>query len=350
MKRTALIAIFIFTALISDAQLCPGGGTNFSNAVLFDPTWISSCTGTSGGGTVFSNLSSCEPTTAMDPCAPTPSCGSASDMGSDIWFKFYATSSTATISITQNVSLVVGIQAFTGGLTCGTLIQSACSVSNGPSSGTSVILTNLITGGLYYFRVYGDAKQVSQRTGLYSFCGSSGMSNVVLPVKLLSFAGSFLDGKVVLDWKTSNQVDFSHFEIERSTDGGNFTTIVSEAAQNSLELENNYSYQDYQFPHVNSCFYRLKMVDLDGNFSYSPIVKVNLDATPKFTAWVSRGDGLHVEVDNDTELDIFNSVGMSISKFLAKKGSNLFYRNFTDGVYIIRRRDTGEALKLLVIK
>jgi hypothetical protein len=352
MKRTSLILLCIFSAIVAHAQLCPGGGTDFSSAVLFDPAWISTCsTGTSGsGGTNFSNMSTCEPNTAIDPCPPTPSCGTASYMGSDIWYKFYATGITATISVTQNVSLVVGIQVFSGGPSCGSLTEIGCAVANGPSSGTSVVLSNLTKGALYYFRVFGNAKQVSQRTGLYTFCGSSGMSNYTLPIKLLSFIGNASDGKVLLNWKTTDQVGFGHFEVERSTDGTSFSVIGNQESSDANVIENSYSYEDYLLPRNGILFYRLKMVDLDGSFTYSPIVRVEIGVTMKFKAWINLGTELRVEVDHDTEVDVFNSLGTRLFGFQAKKGSNIFYDNFSIGVYILRRRDTGEALKLLVVK
>ncbi|MES1226528.1 MAG: hypothetical protein ABUT20_64230, partial [Bacteroidota bacterium] len=108
-----LFAFCILLALPAKSQVCPGGGVNFSSAVTFDPAWIYGCnTGTScNGGVAFDNRTACEPTAAMDACAPAPSCGNISNDGSDIWFKFYPTGPTATISCFQHTSLVIGVQA-----------------------------------------------------------------------------------------------------------------------------------------------------------------------------------------------------------------------------------------------
>src|SRR5215212_12050438 len=123
MKKLLALPVFLIAFIFSNAQLCPGGGTDFSSAVFFTPAWISGCaTGTScSGGTVFDNRAACEPTTAIDPCAPTPSCGTVGQMGSDLWFKFYASGTTATISVIQSVSFIATVQAFSGGPTCGSL-------------------------------------------------------------------------------------------------------------------------------------------------------------------------------------------------------------------------------------
>ncbi len=57
MKNLILYTLFFNISLMAEAQLCPGGGTDFSNAVTFDPSWIYGCnTGTScNGGVHFDN-------------------------------------------------------------------------------------------------------------------------------------------------------------------------------------------------------------------------------------------------------------------------------------------------------
>ena len=94
-----------------------------------------------------------------------------------------------------------------------------------------------------------------------------------LPVKLTSFTGKTDNNKNNLYWNTSSEENFNHFELERSADGNQFTTIArinSKAANGSGA---NYSQVDpYPFSGYN--FYRLKIVDNDGSFVYSNIVKL----------------------------------------------------------------------------
>src|SRR5690349_8269093 len=112
------------------AQLCPGGGVDFNSAVTFDPAWIYGCnTGTScNGGVSLSNRVACQPTAALDACAPAPSCGNIVTNASNVWFKFYAAGPTALISCFQNSSFVIGIQAFSGGPACGSLTELGCAL------------------------------------------------------------------------------------------------------------------------------------------------------------------------------------------------------------------------------
>jgi hypothetical protein len=61
-------------------------------------------------------------------------------------------------------------------------------------------------------------------TGFSSFYFAS--SNVILPVRLLTFTGSLQNNNsVLLSWKTENEINTSHFIVERSIDGSNFNNI-----------------------------------------------------------------------------------------------------------------------------
>jgi hypothetical protein len=159
------------------SQLCPGGGTTFSTSVTFLQSWTSGCSGTTSctGGIVLDNRSTCEPSTVMDPCAPTPSGTIPADNGSDLWFKFYATGTTAAIHVKQSVSFMAAVQAFSGGPTCGALTEIGSIVASGISVGVTLNLSSLTTGNAYYFRVFGSSSNSSQRTGTFCFCGSTGL-------------------------------------------------------------------------------------------------------------------------------------------------------------------------------
>ncbi|MEM9525214.1 MAG: T9SS type A sorting domain-containing protein, partial [Bacteroidota bacterium] len=85
----------------------------------------------------------------------------------------------------------------------------------------------------------------------------------VLPLDLLSFTGEARDKTNLLTWKTANEEDFSHFEVERSS-ADRWETIGIIAGGQSGQ----YSFEDA----ATTAYYRLKMIDLDGTFSYSEVV------------------------------------------------------------------------------
>lgn len=95
----------------------------------------------------------------------------------------------------------------------------------------------------------------------------------VVPVNLLYFNGEHIGKRNVLKWKSAQEVNSLHFEIEKSYDGRNFNklnTVVSVGSGNSGA---SYTVSD-DFPYAGNNFYRLKMVDMDMSYEYSEIINV----------------------------------------------------------------------------
>jgi len=104
-----------------------------------------------------------------------------------------------------------------------------------------------------------------------------GSTALTLPLDLLTFTGSLqTDNTVLLKWKTENEINTSHFEVERSSDGSNFNAIGAVTADSSTSTAHNYSYVDMDAANQQTLilYYRLKMVDANGAYSYSNIISV----------------------------------------------------------------------------
>lgn len=88
----------------------------------------------------------------------------------------------------------------------------------------------------------------------------------LLPVTLSVFDGSVNACNVVLNWETSMETNFSHFELQYSENGTDFTTIKNIPAVSGAGAK---KYQTSITQNAATAYYRLKMVDLDNTFSYS---------------------------------------------------------------------------------
>jgi hypothetical protein len=97
--------------------------------------------------------------------------------------------------------------------------------------------------------------------------------SVVLKVKLLEFNGRLVNKKSNLKWISSNESNFSHYEIEKSLDGRNFSKIGIVEGTNRSSVTT-YNYIDIDEVNT-SAYYRLKMVDADGLFKFSEIILVS---------------------------------------------------------------------------
>ncbi|MCK8495277.1 FG-GAP-like repeat-containing protein [Spirosoma sp. RP8] len=97
-----------------------------------------------------------------------------------------------------------------------------------------------------------------------------------LPVHLTDFAARLQVDWVQLSWKTSWETKFSGFEMQRSTDALEFTSIGWVTAQPNAVNGASYGFHDLSLPPTASAlYYRLKLVDLDGSVSYSTIRSVS---------------------------------------------------------------------------
>jgi endonuclease I len=97
-----------------------------------------------------------------------------------------------------------------------------------------------------------------------------------LPIQLVSFAARYEREEVKMEWKVSDASGFSHFEIERSVDGGR--TFVNAGQVSWSASRATYTYIDNATALQGDVFYRLKLVDLDGSHQYSKVVKIKLPA------------------------------------------------------------------------
>jgi hypothetical protein len=90
-----------------------------------------------------------------------------------------------------------------------------------------------------------------------------------LPVKLISFSASLTNSKTELNWKTTAELNLSHFAVEKSTDGINFSAIGTVMANGSQTTEASYHFSDMVNSQETIIYYRLRSVDFDGKGEYS---------------------------------------------------------------------------------
>jgi len=98
-----------------------------------------------------------------------------------------------------------------------------------------------------------------------------------LPVELLSFTAKEKNASVLLEWNTAKEMNMANFVIERSENGKQFAVLKTVAVSGSYTSVRQYREIDASIL-KGVVYYRLKMVDIDGKFTYSAIVKVNLAA------------------------------------------------------------------------
>ncbi len=95
----------------------------------------------------------------------------------------------------------------------------------------------------------------------------------ILPVNLLSFTVTSASGEARLQWVTATETNNKGFEVQRSTDAVNWSSLnfVTTLSPNQLQ-QTTYNYTDAA-PYNGISYYRLKQVDTDDAFTYSGIAR-----------------------------------------------------------------------------
>jgi len=99
-----------------------------------------------------------------------------------------------------------------------------------------------------------------------------------LPIELQSFEASAGERVVQLKWVTQTEVRNKHFEVERSRNGTDFTGIGKVSGAGNSNSIRRYDWIDPS-PFPGKSYYRLRQVDEDGQFSYSPLASVHYEVS-----------------------------------------------------------------------
>ncbi len=148
----------------------------------------------------------------------------------------------------------------------------------------------------------------------------------VLPVSLLSFTANYVSANnVKVAWSTTDEVNASYFEVERSSDGTGFISVAQVNASESLNPVHSYSIND-QLYNINSdvVYYRLRIVDNSGKFTYSKIIMVKLDQ-PENNLSVYPNP-----VDSYATVNLFtDKSGSGMLRLIDNSGRQILTRSFT---------------------
>ena len=173
--------------------------------------------------------------------------------------------------------------------------------------------------------VFADETPISGATNVggsvYAFAGVSTIANNLrftiatadknetpLPIELLSFDAYTNGDKVDLSWITATELNNDYFTVEKSKDGSYWDEVLTvEGAGNSSQVLNYYD-TDYT-PYSGLSYYRLKQTDYNGEYSYSNVVPVMFEKTPKgninlFPNPIEGGNVLSVSFEDIEEEEV----------------------------------------------
>ncbi|MGE5107236.1 MAG: T9SS type A sorting domain-containing protein [Sphingobacteriales bacterium] len=173
-----------------------------------------------------------------------------------------------------------------------------------------------------------------------SFSGfAAGIPGNALPVTLLKFNGRLDKNKALLYWQSVAELNLSGYEVEKSWTGNDFTKIGFVAPKGSFNNQTSYNFTD-NYADKNIQFYRLRMANLDGSGSYSPIIVLHNNNANSFinNVYPTLTSGLlHIVTTNQSgkmAVTIFDAAGKKVySTITAVMNQMIDVSKLTGGIY-----------------
>lgn len=189
-----------------------------------------------------------------------------------------------------------------------------------------------------------------------------------LPVTWISFEVQLTDNGGLVEWSTSSERNSSHYDIERSFDAVNWQKVGLVPGAGTKYTSSTYYFQDeFNTATYKFAYYRIRQVDFDGRFEYTPIRVASKKEVVGYTAFSFNGNPMSeatylktfLPSDGEAHIEITDSRGNALfsKTFDYTGGYNRFMFNeqvpqimSKPGIYFVRARIEGEErmFKLVV--
>lgn len=176
---------------------------------------------------------------------------------------------------------------------------------------------------------------VGTQDGTFSYLQNTS----ALPLQLVSFTGASQGAFNQLQWQTAQEVNTRAFDVEASKDGISFAKVTSIAASGS----GNHSYAARDAAATGArTYYRLKMIDADGRFTYSQIIWISSEARVEVSLYPNPvGNVMNLNIGSakllKTKAGIFDAVGrLQQNISIENQQQQVNVQGLTRGTYIIK--------------
>lgn len=136
--------------------------------------------------------------------------------------------------------------------------------------------------------------------------------STALPANLSWFSATKNRNSVTVKWTTADEKNTAKFEVEKSNNGINFSSIFKTDAAGNSSVAKNYSFEDASANFLVNpiAYYRIKTTDNDGRFSYSKVVLVKNDnKTGNLTFYPNPvKDQMHIQIKSEISEQILAQI------------------------------------------
>ena len=174
---------------------------------------------------------------------------------------------------------------------------------------------------------------------IFGTAGHNFCTNEVMPVTMISFTGKMVNETAVLNWSTAQEIDNKEFIVERSADGSKWEAIGDLPGGGNTNTIKSYAFTDY-YPFAGISYYRLKQVDLNGEYHYTKIVAVAKTTTHHISLVPNPFDDaitISGELVGKVQIQIFDILGKLVYQTVkdGSEGLPTIYPQLPAGTYVV---------------
>ncbi len=197
--------------------------------------------------------------------------------------------------------------------------------------------SNLWASGLNENGQIGDGTFVDKLSRVQILC------NGILPVTWLYINGKWENNTAVIKWGTAAETNTKQFELEHRNNNGSYSKIGTVTAAGNSNLIQRYEFF-HRSPVAGKNFYRIKQIDLNGKFSYSAVVVIQVQ-DPGCSAEIYPNPAQHIvtvrlaKSSKEGVLQIYTQSGQLILQQKLPNGTTMQQLNISGlaaGIYTVR--------------
>ncbi len=183
----------------------------------------------------------------------------------------------------------------------------------------------------------------------------------IVPVELTDINAKALKNSIIINWSTASEINNDGFAIQRSEslEDSEFTDIAFVNGNGNSTTIHDYQFEDQNVNQNVSYYYRLKQIDFDGKYEYSPIVSARLIMDEKLDLRISpipAKDRLYVSLTGAEDIlyfEIINTQGQQMKNFALDSqnqfSSTIDIQDLNPGIYYVRTMNNDQVSTTKII-